>query len=206
TAADLQKLSNNTQAAGIPKDYYPAGDNAVGRPHGIIEGGQKFTGGRTIDLASGKRTGELIMATRFKNAGSTDEIGKLSPTGGVPEASHAKHPKVKNPRDPNTSDGNYGTTYKLDYTLRNNTNKPMVTDVYFTAPRQANEKHVPTGGELTIPLQINGKPTPVRVNARGDGVMVASVKVPPNSSVPFNVEVTNVGNTVPPAGLEFRTR
>ncbi|MEM7674946.1 MAG: hypothetical protein AAF449_02980 [Myxococcota bacterium] len=38
----------------------------------------------------------------------------------------------------------------------------MVTDVYFTAPRQANETHVPTGGELTIPLQINGKATPVQ--------------------------------------------
>ncbi|MEL7371182.1 MAG: hypothetical protein AAFN74_19835 [Myxococcota bacterium] len=206
TEADLENLSNNPKAAGIPKDYYPAGDNALGRPHGIIEGGQQFTGARTIDLESGKRTGELIMATRFKNAGSTDEIGQLSPTGGVPDASHAEHPNVKNPRDPNTSDGNYGTTYSLDYTLRNDTNEPMVTDVYFTAPRQANETHVPTGGELTIPLEINGEPTPVRVNARGDGVMVASVEVPPQSSVPFNVEVTNVGNTVPPAGLEFRTR
>jgi hypothetical protein len=206
SAQDLAGLRRSPEAAGIPRDYYPAGDNALGRPHGIIENGQTFRGRREIELRPNQRSGELIMATRFKNAGSTEEIGRLSPGGGVPEASYAEHPKVVNPRDPTTSDGNYGTTYALDYTLRNDTDAPLVAEVFFTAPRQGSELHRPVGGELTIPVKVDGTPTPVRVDARGEGVLLKRVTVPPGDRVPLALEVTSVGNTVPPAGIEVRAR
>ncbi|MEM6558946.1 MAG: hypothetical protein AAF605_04100 [Myxococcota bacterium] len=206
TQEDLNALADNPEGAGIPENFNPAGDDALGRPHGVVLGGQQFTGERSIDLQPGQRAGELLFATRFKNAGSTEEIGELYLTGGVPPESYAYHPDIDNPRSATTSDGNYGTTYDLDYTLENNTGQPLVYDVYFTAPRLANESSRPLGGELTMPMRVNGEVIPVRVNGRGEGVMVAEIEVPPGSEAALEIELTNVGNTVPPAGFEFRAR
>ncbi len=206
SASELDRLSEGAPGAGIPENFYPAGENALGRPHGIVNGGQRFEGGRTLALEPGERAGELFLATRFKNAGSTAEVGRLDPTGGVPPAAYAHHPNVTHPRNPSESDGNYGTTYELEYTLENRTAEPLVYEVYLTAPRQGNELHRPGGGELTLPVRVNDEIHRARVNARGEGVMLGAFVVPPGGSVPVRLETTNQGNTFPPAGFEFRAR
>lgn len=205
TAEDLARLQSRPDAAGLPRNLYPAGDNAVGRPHGVVERGAEFTGERRVTLRDGTRAGELLFSTRFKNAGATPDLGRLVVTGGVPESSFAHHPNVIAPRSADTSDGSYGATYRRSYDLVNGTDEPLTVDVMFTAPQVADERNRPQGGSLTMPLSIDGVPTPVRVSARGDAVLVKQVTVPPNSTRALTIEATNMGNTVPPAGIEFRS-
>ncbi len=205
TASDLANLQNRPAAAGLPHNFNPAGTNALGRPHGVVENGAEFSGRRRVTLRDGTRAGELLFSTRFKNAGATPDLGRLAVTGGVPASSYAHHPNVTNPRNAETADGSYGVTYRRTYDLTNDTDQPLTVDVMFTGPQVANERDRPQGGVMTMPLRIDGVPTPARVSARGDAVLVKRVTVPPHSTRPLTIEATNVGNTVPPAGIELRS-
>ena len=76
-----------------------------------------------------------------------------------------------------------------------------------TAPKaEPDEKHGPVGGEMPLPLRVNGNILNVRVDDRGDGVQIANIKVPAGQSAQVNIDFTNFGNNFPPAAIEFRRK
>ncbi len=198
TRNDLAKIDQGQYpAAGISSDYAPAGENRLGRPNGVVAAGSTFEGGRTISLSAGQRTGDLIWATRFKNAGDTAEIGQIEPV----------LPNIEGVGPAATSaDGSYGTRYRLNYTVENSGTTPLRVEVALTAPEHIGEVHRPLGGELTVPVRVDGVLRKVRVDARNEGRVVAVIEVPPGTQRPVSLELVNLGNTFPPAGIEFRAR
>lgn len=195
---DLERVRAGTYpAAGIARDFAVAGANRLGRPNGVVEAGSTFEGGRTIVLTPGTRTGDLFYATRLKNAGSTAEIGGLSrslpnPPGVGPQAT--------------TSDANFGTRHKLSYVLDNRTAQARDVEVALTAPSAGEGAHRPLGGELTLPLRVNGTVVNVRVDGRGEGRVVWKGQVPPGAKTTLTLELAHFGNTFAPAAFEFRVR
>lgn len=198
TADDLGRLSRGTYpAAGIPRDFAPAGPNALGRPNGVIVAGSTFEAARTVVLAPGQRTGELFLATRFKSAGERPDLAAIEPTlgnpGGVGPAAR-------------TSDGSYGARYRFRYTLENPGTKPLRVEVGLTAPSSGEGAHRPLGGELTLPVRVDGQVVRARVDGRGEGRVLAVVEVPAGGRRVVALELVNVGNIFPPAGIELRAR
>jgi len=95
--------------------------------------------------------------------------------------------------------------YLLDYTLKNSSAQKVDVKVFITAPKQADKDILtPAGGVLTMPVEMNGKRIEVRVNARGTGVLLGSIPVAPGKTAPVKLRWVHMGNTFPPAGLEFR--
>lgn len=199
-ADQLKQLTDGTlPAAGVPSDYAPADKNRYGRPNGVTTGGGTFVGGRTIDVSKpGGDTADLVMATKIKNAGSTAEIARLTSVPGNLQGAGSAATQ---------DDGNYGVSYQLDYTLNNPSKQDREVQVLLTSPRsKPDEKHGPLGGEMTLPLRINGNILNVRVDDRGDGVQIAKIKVPAGQTARVSIDFTNFGNNFPPAGIEFRSK
>lgn len=216
-AADLSRISSGDyQAAGQEvrsanrrrgadkskpeTDFAPARaeKGEVGRPNGVIEKGSIFTGGRTIEVGGdGNRAeGDLILATRHKNAGSTAEIGQIT--------SVLENPGKVGPAS-KLDDGNYGMTYKLNYMLTNSSAIPRQMQVLLTAPKIKGEAtRNPDGGEITLPIKVNNEIVKARVDKRGEGRVLATVTVPAGGKINLPIEFTNFGNIFPPAGIEFR--
>ncbi|MFZ9886524.1 MAG: peptidoglycan-binding domain-containing protein, partial [Myxococcota bacterium] len=177
-------------------DFAPAGANQLGRPNGVVPG-SIFHGGTPVDVVPGRTHGELLMATRFKKAeGHTDLQGlTASPgnKGGVGDA--AAH-----------NDAGYGMTYRMDYPLRNRSSQPRQVEVVLTSPAlKTDEPFSPDGGMLNVAVKMNGVHNNLRVSARGDGVVIGTVEVPPNSTKKLSLEFSNLGMTYAPAGIELRT-
>jgi len=198
-AKDLASIGNGSYpSAGQPdnKDYAVADKNRLGRPNGVASG-STFAGGRTISLSPGLRDGDLVLGTRFKHAGEDDkESARLT---AVPGNKRGVGPAAK------IDEGNYGMEYALSYQLQNRTSAPLTCEVLFTAPKShAKEAHKPLGGELTIPMDVNGQRRNVRVDARGEGVVVGVYTVAPGKTQKVSIEFVHMGNTFPPAGFEFR--
>ncbi len=196
---DLSAINKGSYpSAGQPgdKDFASAGANKLGRPNGVASG-SVFAGGRTISLRPGLQDGDLALGTRFKHAGGADT-----------ESAHLAAVPANKPgsgKAASIDEGNYGMEYSLDYTLDNPTSAALTCTVLFTAPRSSpGEVHKPLGGELTIPVDVNGKRHDVRVSARGEGVAIGTFKVEAGKSQRVHVRFVHMGNTFPPAGLEFR--
>jgi peptidoglycan hydrolase-like protein with peptidoglycan-binding domain len=194
--ADFQKLRAGTYAAaGKPENFAPARaeKGELGRPNGVVKEGSIFAGGRTVDVSSSSQTGDMFMATRYKNAGSKAEIGQLSSVlgnlGGTPAAK--------------ADEGNYGVSYALRYPLQNNSDVARNVEIRLTAPSTDGKPHHPTGGEMTTALKLNGNVVEARVNQRGEGTVIGTVVVPPHSTHDVTFDLTNFGNNFPPAGIEF---
>jgi hypothetical protein len=198
TAADLAAIrAGRAPAAGLARDFAPAGPNRLGRPNGVVEAGSTFEGGRTVTLTPGTRTGDLIYATRFKNAGPGPELPTLThtlanPSGVGPEAT--------------ISDGAYGARHRLRYLLDNTTADARRVEVVLTAPSSGDGPFRPLGGQLTLPVRVDGRIVEARVDARDEGRVLAVVEVPPGATRPLELELVHVGNTFPPAGIELRVR
>lgn len=94
--------------------------------------------------------------------------------------------------------------YHLSYVLKNATQTAQTCEVLFTAPKMGAETHKPLGGELTIPMNVNGQRRNVRVSARGEGVVVGTFTVAPGKDQKVDITFVHMGNTFPPAGFEFR--
>jgi|GEM_PF-2976196 hypothetical protein len=89
-------------------------------------------------------------------------------------------------------EGNFSVSYLLDYTLNNPSKQDREVQVLLTAPKaEPDEKHGSVGGEMTLPLRVNGNILNVRVDDRGDGVQIASIKVPAGQSAQVNIDFTN---------------
>jgi hypothetical protein len=198
-SGDFAKIEKGEMAAaGKPENFAPARaeKGELGRPNGVIVDGGTFVGGRSIDVGTTAKTGDLFMATRFKNAGSTTEIGKLSKVPGNLDGT----PAAK------TDEGNYGVKYKLSYPLHNSSDRPQRVDIRLTAPHTTGSKHHPVGGEMTTAVKVNGVVIPARVDQRGEGTLLGTVVIPPGATQDVNFEMTNFGNNFPPGGLEFVVR
>jgi hypothetical protein len=197
-ADDLAALrTGRAPVAGLPRDYAPAGPNRLGRPNGVVEAGSTFEGGRTVRLTPGTRTGDLIYATRFKNAGPGPELPSLThtlpnPAGVGPQAT--------------ISDGAYGARHRLRYQLDNPSDRARRVEVILTAPSSGDGPFRPLGGQLTLPVRVDGRIVEARVDARGEGRVLAVVEVAPGARRPLDLELVHVGNTFPPAGIELRVR
>jgi hypothetical protein len=59
---------------------------------------------------------------------------------------------------------------------------------------------------MTMPVEVDGRRVEVRVNERGTGISLGTVSVEPGESRPVRLRWAHLGNTFPPAGLEFRVR
>jgi hypothetical protein len=196
---DLTAIGNGTYpSAGLAndKDFAAADRNRLGRPNGVAAG-STFAGGRTIPLSAGLREGDLVLGTRFKHAGAADnESARLT---AVPGNKPGVGPAAT------IDEGNYGMAYAMTYQLQNPTAAPLTCEVLFTAPKnQPKEMHKPLGGELTIPMNVNGQRRNVRVDARGEGVVVGVFTVAPGKTQKVAIDFVHMGNTFPPAGFEFR--
>ena len=181
-------------SAGIPTDFAAGDRNRLGRPNGVASG-SIVSGGREISLKPGLRQGDLALGTRFKHApGEDKESARLKAVppnkGGTPAAT--------------IDEGNYGMEYRLSYSLKNPTSQALTCEVLFTAPQMGGETHKPLGGELTIPMNVNGQRRNVRVSARGEGVVVGTFTVPAGKDQKVDIQFVHMGNTFPPAGFEFR--
>lgn len=198
-AKALQAIGNGSYpSAGLAdgKDFAVGDRNRLGRPNGVAAG-SRFTGGRTISLSPGLREGDLVLGTRFKHAGAADqESARLSD---VPGNKPGVGPAAT------IDEGNYGVQYELSYLLKNPGSKALTCEVLFTAPKmEAAEQHRPLGGELTLPMDVNGQRRNVRVDARGEGVVVGVFELPPGKDQKLKINFVHMGNTFPPAGFEFR--
>ena len=192
--------SGKYQAAGDPasdKDFASADGAKMGRPNGVISAGSIVQGGREIELKPGQRVGDLVMATDTRNSkGDKHEIATIDQA-------------MPNPKGRGTAatqnDGNYGMEYQLAYTLVNPTGQKLKVGVFLTAPKQRpGDELRPDGGAITMPVEIDGKRVEVRVNARGVGVRLTEVEVGPNARRGMQLRWVHMGNTFPPAGVEFR--
>jgi hypothetical protein len=198
TAGDLARVASGAYpAAGVPRDFAPAGPNALGRPNGVVVAGSTFEAARTLTLAPGQRTGELFLATRFKAAGARPDLATIEPALGNPQGVGAAA---------NTSDGSYGARYRFRYTLENPGPTPLRVEVGLTAPSSGEGPHRPLGGELTLPVRVDGQVVRSRVDARGEGRVLTVVEVPAGGRRVVSLELVNVGNIFPPAGIELRAR
>lgn len=198
TSGELARVASGAYpAAGLPRDFAPAGPNALGRPNGVVVAGSTFEAARTVVLAPGQRTGELFMATRFKAAGARPDLATIEPALGNP---HGVGPAAT------TSDGSYGARYRFRYTLENPGSTPLRVEVGLTAPSSGEGPHRPLGGELTLPVRVDGQVVPARVDARGEGRVLTVVEVPAGGRRVLSLELVNVGNIFPPAGIELRAR
>jgi hypothetical protein len=200
-ADDLAAIGNGSYpSAGLSngKDFAVGDRNRLGRPNGVASG-SVFSGGRTIVLRPGLREGDLVLGTRFKHAGtSDDESARLT---AVPGNKPGVGPGAT------VDEGNYGMEYDLEYVLQNPTAAPLSCEVLFTAPRnRPGDVHKPLGGELTIPMDVGGQRRNVRVDARGEGVLVGTFAVAAGKSHKVAIRFVHMGNTFPPAGFEFRVR
>lgn len=201
--ASLKALAAGTLVgAGTDEDFAPEnlgipppGRKILGRANGVALVGDRVRASRTVSLgASGHREGDLFLATRREAAnGDTSEIVILD--------------RVLD-RGSRAVDGNFGVTYELEYKVE--TAEPRTVDILLTAPTDRDGPHTALGGELTLGIRwksASGESfKAVRVDARGDAVPLASFAVKPGAPVSFAIEFTHVGNTFPPAGIEFRTR
>jgi hypothetical protein len=179
------------------EDFAGADKNRLGRPNGVITAGSVFSGGRTFEVTAGSKDGDLVMATRLKNAGESDAVAIDKPLPNKDEARNGKAASI--------DEGNYGIEYLLKYGLKNSTAKPVTAKLLFTAPRSSpKEEHKPMGGEIVMPMEIDGKRVEVRINARGGGVQVGSWTVAPGTTKVVPVRFVNFGNIFPPAGFEVR--
>lgn len=198
TSGELARVASGAYpAAGLPRDFAPAGPNALGRPNGVVVAGSTFEAARTVVLAPGQRMGELFMATRFKAAGARPDLATIEPALGNP---HGVGPAAT------TSDGSYGARYRFRYTLENPGSTPLRVEVGLTAPSSGEGPHRPLGGELTLPVRVDGQVVPARVDARGEGRVLTVVEVPAGGRRVLSLELVNVGNIFPPAGIELRAR
>lgn len=186
-------------AAGDPtkEDFAGADKNKLGRPNGVITAGSVFTGGRTFEVKAGSRDGDLVMSTRFKNAGESEAAPIAKP---LPNKDPARNGQAAS-----IDDGNYGIEYLLRYELKNSSDKPVTAQLLFTAPRSnPKEQHAPMGGEIVMPMEVDGKRVEVRVNARGEGVEVGKWILAPGRGKQVPIRFVNFGNIFPPAGFEVR--
>jgi Protein of unknown function (DUF3370) len=214
TAKELKDFGN-LPAAGIANRKDGKSDFAgisspefLGRPNGVVKNGSTFTGSSVIEVGDGTTKGQLVLATKNKNAGSKAEIGQISnvlpnPTTDKPVTipGVAKPLPLGNAAPAN--EGNYGASYDLNYTLKNSSDKPKTVQVLLTSP-STGKPHNPDGGEFTHPIKVNGKNVQLRVDHAGEGRVVATVTVPPRSDINLPISFTNFGNTYPPVGIEFR--
>lgn len=179
------------------KDFASADGSKMGRPNGVITGGSIVTGGRVVEVSKGARGGDLVMATDTRNSGGNkSEIAKIDKA-------------LPNPKGHGSAatqdDGNYGMEYQLAYMLKNSSADKVRVQVFLTAPKQGDKDILtPAGGVITMPVEMNGKRIEVRVNSRGTGVLLGSVTVAPGKTAPVNLRWVHMGNTFPPAGVEFR--
>jgi hypothetical protein len=58
---------------------------------------------------------------------------------------------------------------------------------------------------LTLPVRMDGVQRNARVSARATGVVLGTVEVPPRSTRELSLQLTNLGNLFPPAGIELRS-
>jgi peptidoglycan hydrolase-like protein with peptidoglycan-binding domain len=203
-AADLARIVDGsyptagsaTRANSDHGDFIGAGPNKLGRPNGVTAG-SVFRGGGSVDVIPGRTHGELLLSTRFKQAkGSTD----LLPLAAVPGNKGAVEPAAT------FNDGGYGMSYDLKYQLRNRSNAPRRVQVVLTAPRLPTDGPFnPAGGMLTLPVRMDGVQRNARVSARATGVVLGTVEVPPRSTRDLSLQLTNLGNLFPPAGIELRS-
>ena len=198
--ADL--AAGRLPAAGDPtsgKDYADAEGAKMGRPNGVVTGGSIVRGGREITLAPGLRDGDLVMSTDTRNSGGQKgEIARIDKT--LPNPPGLGPAATQN-------DGNYGLEYRLDYTLKNPTGERRQVEIFMTSPPQrAGDVLRPDGGAMTMPVEVDGRRVEVRVNERGTGISLGTVSVEPGESRPVRLRWAHLGNTFPPAGLEFRVR
>ena len=197
-----QVASGKYQAAGdltSDKDFASADGVKMGRPNGVISAGSIVQGGREIALKPGARVGDLVMATDTRNSG-----GDRSEIAPIDKA-------MPNPKGRGSAatqnDGNYGMEYQLAYTLVNPTSQKLKVEVFLTAPKQhAKDVLRPDGGVITMPVEVNGKRVEVRVNARGVGVRLVELDVAPGARQGVQLRWVHMGNTFPPAGVEFRAK
>lgn len=178
------------------KDFAPADAEKLGRPNGVIGAGSVFTGMRVFDVTAGSRAGDLVMATKLKNAGSSEAATLDKPLPNKPGTGDAA----------TANEGNYGIEYLLRYVLRNaDPTAPVVARLLFTAPRvRPAEVFRPDGGMITIPLDVDGSRIEVRVNEVGAGVEVGHWTLPPGGERSVAIRFVNFGNIFPPAGFEVR--
>jgi hypothetical protein len=184
-------------AAGDPskEDFAGADKNKLGRPNGVIAAGSVFSGGRTFEVTPGSKAGDAVMSTRLKNAGSSESAEISQPLPNKDEARNGKAASI--------DEGNYGIEYLLKYGLKNPGAKPVTAKLLFTAPRSnPKEEHKPMGGEIVMPMEVDGKRVEVRVNARGGGVLVGSWTIEAGATKVVPVRFVNFGNIFPPAGFE----
>jgi hypothetical protein len=186
-------------AAGDPtkEDFAGADKNKLGRPNGVLTAGSVVTGGRVFEVKAGSRDGDVVMSTRFKNAGESDSVPIAKP---LPNKNPSTNGQVAT-----TDDGNYGIEYRLQYGLKNTSGKPLTAQLLFTAPKSnPKETHKPMGGEIVMPMEVDGKRVEVRINARGEGVEVGKWTVQPGATKDVSIRFVNFGNIFPPAGFEVR--
>jgi hypothetical protein len=198
-AAENKVGNGEWASAGDPtkEDFAGAGANKLGRPNGVITSGSVFTGGRTFEVTPGFKDGDAVMATRFKNAGSSESAEISKPQPNKDEARNGKAATL--------DEGNYGIEYLLQYGLKNPGTAPVTAKLLFTAPRSSpSEQHKPMGGEVTMPMEVDGKRVEVRLNARGGGVLVGTWTLQPGTTKMVPVRFVNFGNIFPPAGFEVR--
>jgi hypothetical protein len=184
-------------AAGDPskEDFAGADKNKLGRPNGVITAGSVFSGGRTFEVTPGSKDGDAVMSTRLKNSGSSEAAEIAKPLPNKDEAHNGKAATI--------DEGNYGIEYLLKYGLKNPGTKPVTAKLLFTAPRSnPKEEHKPMGGEIVMPMEVDGKRVEVRVNARGGGVLVGSWTIAAGATKVVPVRFVNFGNIFPPAGFE----
>jgi hypothetical protein len=99
-------------------------------------------------------------------------------------------------------DGNYGVSYQLNYTLNNPSKQDREVQVLLTSPRsRPDEQHGPLGGEMTLPLRVNGNILNVRVDDRGDGVQIARIKVPAGQSSQVFIDLGADGRRRAPVAI-----
>jgi hypothetical protein len=104
------------------------------------------------------------------------------------------------------SDGAYGARHRLRYQLDNPSDRARRVEVILTAPSSGDGPFRPLGGQLTLPVRVDGRIVEARVDARGEGRVLAVVEVAPGARRPLDLELVHVGNTFPPAGIELRVR
>ncbi len=188
-------------AAGDPKsgkDYASAEGSKMGRPNGVITSGSVVTGGRVVSVSKGGREGDLVMSTDTRNSGGDQrEIAKISKT--LPNPAGLGPAATQN-------DGNYGLEYRLSYTLKNGSSQKVNTKILLTSPKQAVKDALnPGGGAMTMPVEMNGKRIEVRINSRGTGVLLGTIPVEAGKEKEVNLRWVHMGNTFPPAGVEFQS-
>jgi len=174
-------------------DFAGADKERLGRPNGVVAG-SVFSGSERVDVR--ERTGRLLMSTRQKQALDGSDLQSLSK---VPDNKGFVGAAAT------TNDGGYGMTYDLRYRLENPGRAPQRVRVVMSSPKHSYEGAFnPDGGMLTLPIRMDGVQKNLRVHARGTGVVVGELEIPPGGAHDLRLQLTNLGNIYPPVGIEFQ--